>query len=209
MKTTQWLVAALGVELVAAGAQAQGPSHLKLHLREVGGDVVATTSGGIDASAFSLQQAGAGPFYGAMQSGGGNSWFVTTGSGIYDYYYGTMSLTSGTGSPFSGPSSSIASGNTGNFFGLGQFSPGYFEIGIPIGHSGGAPFTNSSTWAGATLSSLGLAAGKNVWGYGPNNANTITVQVGGSAVPEPGEWAAMGILGAGLTGLVLRKRRKG
>jgi len=29
-----------------------------------------------------------------------------------------------------------------------------------------------------------------------------------SAVPEPGEWAAMGILGAGLAGLVLRKRRK-
>jgi hypothetical protein len=29
-----------------------------------------------------------------------------------------------------------------------------------------------------------------------------------TGVPEPGEWAAMGILGAGLTGLVLRKRRK-
>ncbi|MFY7953854.1 MAG: PEP-CTERM sorting domain-containing protein [Armatimonadaceae bacterium] len=28
-----------------------------------------------------------------------------------------------------------------------------------------------------------------------------------SSVPEPGEWAAMGILGAGLTGLVIRKRR--
>jgi hypothetical protein len=28
-----------------------------------------------------------------------------------------------------------------------------------------------------------------------------------AAVPEPGEWAAMGILGAGLAGLVLRKRR--
>lgn len=27
-------------------------------------------------------------------------------------------------------------------------------------------------------------------------------------VPEPGEWAAMGILGAGLAGLVIRKRRK-
>ena len=28
-----------------------------------------------------------------------------------------------------------------------------------------------------------------------------------SAVPEPGEWAAMGILGAGLAGLVVKKRR--
>ena len=30
---------------------------------------------------------------------------------------------------------------------------------------------------------------------------------GGGAVPEPGEWAAIGILGAGLAGLVIRKRR--
>ena len=30
----------------------------------------------------------------------------------------------------------------------------------------------------------------------------------GGAVPEPGEWAAMGILGAGVAGLVLRKRRE-
>lgn len=29
----------------------------------------------------------------------------------------------------------------------------------------------------------------------------------GAAVPEPGEWAAIGILGAGLAGLVIRKRR--
>jgi len=29
----------------------------------------------------------------------------------------------------------------------------------------------------------------------------------GAAVPEPGEWAAMGILGAGLVGMVIRKRR--
>ncbi len=29
----------------------------------------------------------------------------------------------------------------------------------------------------------------------------------GGAVPEPSEWAAMGLLGAGLAGLVIRKRR--
>ena len=29
-----------------------------------------------------------------------------------------------------------------------------------------------------------------------------------AAVPEPGEWAGMGILGAGLAGLVLRRRRR-
>ncbi len=38
--------------------------------------------------------------------------------------------------------------------------------------------------------------------------NNNPVDAGGEqAVPEPGEWAAMGILGAGLAGLVIRKRR--
>ena len=31
---------------------------------------------------------------------------------------------------------------------------------------------------------------------------------GGGAVPEPGEWAAMGILASGLAGLVVNKRRR-
>lgn len=40
------------------------------------------------------------------------------------------------------------------------------------------------------------------------NAWQMNVTPVSGAVPEPGEWAAMGILGAGLTGLVLRKRRR-
>ena len=40
------------------------------------------------------------------------------------------------------------------------------------------------------------------------NAWQMNVTPVSGAVPEPGEWAAMGILGAGLTGLVLRNRRR-
>lgn len=48
-----------------------------------------------------------------------------------------------------------------------------------------------------------------VGGTGNSKQAEFGFQVkGASAVPEPGEWAAMGILGAGLTGLVLRKRHK-
>jgi hypothetical protein len=39
------------------------------------------------------------------------------------------------------------------------------------------------------------------WNYNPNNP-------GNNAVPEPSEWAAMGLLGTGLLGLVVRGRKK-
>ena len=39
------------------------------------------------------------------------------------------------------------------------------------------------------------------WNYNPNNPTN-------NAVPEPSEWAAMGLLGAGLLGLVVRGRKK-
>ena len=54
--------------------------------------------------------------------------------------------------------------------------------------------------------------GTSIVGEGWYNGNVTAFQISGlslngGAVPEPGEWAAMGILGAGLSGLVLRKRR--
>ncbi|MFM7321576.1 MAG: PEP-CTERM sorting domain-containing protein [Armatimonadota bacterium] len=42
---------------------------------------------------------------------------------------------------------------------------------------------------------------------GGTNGGGNTGGGGQDAVPEPGEWAAMGILGLGLAGLVIRKRR--
>jgi hypothetical protein len=41
-----------------------------------------------------------------------------------------------------------------------------------------------------------------------NSTGTAGLTVNVYSVPEPGEWAAMGILGAGLAGLVVRSRRR-
>ncbi len=41
-----------------------------------------------------------------------------------------------------------------------------------------------------------------------NGSGTLNMTMNIGSVPEPGEWAAMGILGAGLAGLVIRKRRQ-
>ena len=79
---------------------------------------------------------------------------------------------------------SISDGSNRNFLGTARTDTfvGY------IGTSNVADFTLS---AGDPLDWI------NVRGF----------MVGTSAVPEPGEWAAMGVLGAGLAALVLRRRR--
>ena len=59
-----------------------------------------------------------------------------------------------------------------------------------------SPASGASTlYAGTTKFMLG-------------NRKTGGTTGGGGAVPEPGEWAAMGVLAAGLAGLVLRKRKQ-
>jgi len=77
---------------------------------------------------------------------------------------------------------------------------------------------------GGTLTNL--SAGDSVYAFGftgsgsPSDGDSKLIlqssggtngggTTGGDPVPEPGEWAAMGILGAGLAGLVIRKRRNG
>jgi hypothetical protein len=85
----------------------------------------------------------------------------------------------------------------------GTQSWGYATQTNPAVATANPDFTVVSKYAGAsgasynTLSTSGLGWTKS------------TSTLGGNAVPEPGEWAAMGILGAGLAGLVIRKRRNG
>ncbi len=74
----------------------------------------------------------------------------------------------------------------------------------------GAP-SNSGTMTLA-LSGHSLASG---WTMSGGNITTSTFAGNGmgtyeanAAVPEPGEWAAMGILASGLTGLMARARRR-
>jgi hypothetical protein len=42
----------------------------------------------------------------------------------------------------------------------------------------------------------------------PSGAENFTLNVSGQAVPEPGEYAAMGSLALGLGGLILRRRKR-
>jgi hypothetical protein len=207
---------ALGLSLLPLAAQA-GPSaskDLKITLLEVGGNVVGTASGSADTSALTLD--GSTQNIPVLSHYGGTSGDILLGSpaALFPYYSGLTQI-SGTGSIFQ-PSSQqyFADSYSGDLVLLWVDTSAGFRVGFDNSYVSGASLSASNTWNSKTLASLGLNTGTWKWGYG-TAGDTVTLQIGssggttggGGAVPEPGEWAAMGILGAGLTGLVLRKRR--
>jgi len=127
----------------------------------------------------------------------------------------------------------VAQFNNGSFSftGIGgNILSGTFSSGTLVSNNGAITFSvggNAVSYTGGTalvgapgnvgdmsfgISGHGLASG---WTMSAGNitTNTFTGQAGGtfdasSGVPEPGEWAAMGILATGLTGLMVRARRR-
>jgi hypothetical protein len=75
---------------------------------------------------------------------------------------------------------------------------------LPLGYTSGGSFTDSSTYPSATFASLGIAPGTYTWTWniGANTApNSLVLNVN---VPEP---ASLLLFGAGMAGLVARRRR--
>jgi len=88
--------------------------------------------------------------------------------------------------------SNYTNGSTFNYDGVVSFTGGdwYNQLASDLGVSGASSinglFTSAGTVGAAGVNSYSLTAG----------------------VPEPGEWAAMGMLASGLGGLVIRARRR-
>jgi len=205
-------LAALGLATVPALAQ----QHATFTLAESGGNVVGTWSGAFDLTGLSVTNSGvySGYVYNSTGVGIGFNTAVGPSTSTWDQYDVPMSFNAGLstgaqGAVFTGTFAFADSGN-GDYSGfIVDFGTGAGALLLDgAGYTTGAPRSGSSTWNSTTLAALGLGVGTYVWNYGVNNSS-ITVQINpGGAVPEPGEWAAMGILGAGLAGLVLRKRKQ-
>ena len=79
-------------------------------------------------------------------------------------------------------------------------------MGVPTGYVSGTVITSGATWDNTTLAALGVTDGTYVWTWGAGpNADSFTLNIGQSPVPEP---ASLALLGAGVVGLGLIRRKR-
>ena len=190
---------------LAAGSSADAQSSLTFHWQEIGTDVVGTATGTIDLTELPYQ-------FNSAATGG----WLSTGSaslgtsGSANHYGGLIwDPASSLATPFRSSGFLAASSSAGTLVRLFDDS-GPFGLSVDSTYLSGTAVNATSTWNSNSFAGLGLTTGTWRATYGSSNQHEVKVIFGPlpSAVPEPGEWAAMGILGAGLTGLVLRKRRQ-
>jgi hypothetical protein len=200
-----------GIGPVNAGVNASAV----LTFAQSGSNVLATVTGNVLTSALTSFSTSTASNNGTVFSN--NAYIGATGSTKNLFLGLTYDTTSTPMSSFATAFSTPTSAS-GDAFGL-QLGPGWL-LHLPTAYTSGSNLSGTATFSGQTLSSMTLGVGTYRWTYGTSNEHEVKIVVsaggttgggttgGGGAVPEPGEWAAMGVLGAGLTGLVLRKRRK-
>ncbi len=179
------VVAAVVIGAVAAG---RSEASLLVTVTESGGDVVFSGGGTLDLTGLSFLASGSGqpgikPSTAYFKLGPAS----LTGE---DVYFGVTSPSDfGTGGP------TPASSGSGDNFGVSS----HLLI-VPTGYTSGSPLLATDTFAGATFASLGITPGTYIYTL---PSDTITLQIGPTAVPEPstllsGTLAVMLTAGVGL-----------
>jgi PEP-CTERM motif len=174
-------------------------------LQEVGSDVIETGSGSLDLRDLNVgifgidRDASVTPILGRFFSGvftDANTSFAVV-SPILPLAFGPGQVTM---------ASSTSGGPVGLVSGLGDNPTLIF----PIDYISGTALSDSSTYLGATISSMGMTPGDYVFGWGSgDHADTLTIDIIAStppAVPEPSSWAMMLIGFSGLGFAAVRRK---
>lgn len=183
------------------------PSHAvyTIQLVEVGGDVVATGSGSLNLTAVSGQSNGLQWAFVIPNA----SWLTVgqTVSTTVDIYQ-MQNFVSPPGIGTGGFAAAI-SGSGGN---VGVNAA---NVIVPLGYvSGTALPATTSTWAGASLASLGITPGSHTWSWGNGlTADSIVVNAVAAApqaVPTLGEYAMLGLASLlAMSGIAYARKRTG
>jgi hypothetical protein len=182
------LVLAAAVSLFAPIARADG---FTVTLLQVGPNVVASGSGAINLTGLSFS----GTFSGsaAMKPSAGVLTLGPTALVSVDDY-----------TPISGPSSFGPGGATSASSGSGDevaVDGGNGALFVPQGYTSESPLTDTTTWNGTTLSSLGVTPGTYTWTWGTGKDQDFTL-----VVPSP-EPSSLMLLGTSALGLILMRRK--
>lgn len=178
------LVAALGLVAWAAGP---ARASVLVTASEVGGDVVFQGGGTLDLTGLNFL--GLGTTLSILEPSIANLIIGQLPPSTVDNYGFLTGPDSFGAGGFALPSS-----GSGDTFGiLGPFG----LLRVPGGYTSGDPLTGSSTFAGQTFASLGLTPGTYVSTL--QSADTFTIQIGPSAVPEP---SSLILISSGLAVLV-------
>ena len=186
--------------LAAPGAQAA----YVITFQQVGSDVVETGSGALDLADLGVgtfgiaRDAEVDPVRGRVFSGV----FTDTNTSFADLPETLITF---------GPGSfTTASATTGGPVGFQSGAADITTLIFPAGYISDAPLSDSSTYLGATISSLGLTPGEYVvdWGSGAHADSLTIAVVSPSPVPEPSIWALMlvGFAALGYAGYRQAKR---
>jgi hypothetical protein len=77
---------------------------------------------------------------------------------------------------------------------------------VPLGYVSGTSLSATSTYAGATLLSLGVTPGTYTWTWGTGvHADSFTLDIVAPAVPDSG--STVSLLGCALLGLAALRRK--
>jgi hypothetical protein len=198
---TALCAAALGVAMLTGYGLSAPPAEAGyvVTLTQQGPDVVATGSGPIDLTGLSFLTtdtvyAFIRPSLSAIETG-------PTSFVPLDAYQGTSGPTSFGSGGFTG-----ASSGSGDIVGIANGilnGVGFHHLIVPLGYVSDTPLSDTATYAGETLSGLGVTPGTYEWTWGVGANQNFTLDI----VPELSTWAMMA-LGFGFLGLLgYRKTR--